>query len=58
MGEVFVTNEGSSTVSVISDSKHEVVATITVDAGSTGAGPTGIAYDSSQHKVYVRARGK
>jgi hypothetical protein len=51
--EVFVTNEESSTVSVISDSKHEVVATITVDAGATNFGPTGVAYDSGQHKVYV-----
>ena len=34
--------------SVISDGKREVVANVTVEAG-----PTGVAYDSDKHEVFV-----
>lgn len=47
-GQVFVVNQGSGTVSVISDSTDTVVATVGV-----GSGPTGIAYDAAQAEVFV-----
>ena len=48
MGEVFVANYGSSSVSVISDSTNAVVATVAV-----GNYPSGIAYDSSKGEIFV-----
>ena len=49
MGELFVTNRDSGSVSVISDSSNAVVATVTV-----GTGPAlSIAYDSNNHEIYV-----
>jgi len=47
-GEVFVANDGSNTVSVISDSTNTVVATVSV-----GSGPFGVAYDSAKGEVFV-----
>src|SRR5438445_689575 len=47
-GEVFVTNIGGDTVSVISDVTNTVVATVPV-----GSGPTGVAYDSGTGEVFV-----
>jgi YVTN family beta-propeller protein/parallel beta-helix repeat protein len=47
-GEVFVTNYGSNTVSVISDSTNAVVATVSV-----GTEPFGVAYDSGKGEVFV-----
>ncbi len=47
-GEVFVANNGASTVSVISTSTNAVVATVTV-----GSGPYAVAYDSTQGEVFV-----
>src|SRR6266849_1704959 len=47
-GEVFVTNDGSNTVSVISDTNNAVVATV-----SLGVGPLGVAYDSAKGEVFV-----
>ena len=47
-GEVFVSNYGSNTVSVISDSTNKVVATIEV-----GSGPAGSAYDPAKGEVFV-----
>lgn len=43
LGEIFVTNSGDNTVSVISDSSHRVVASVPV-----GQNPVGVAYDSSK----------
>lgn len=47
-GEIFVANEGSNTVSVISDSNNTVVANVTV-----GSSPYGVAYDSAKSEVFV-----
>ena len=47
-GEVFVVNEGSYTVSVISDSTNKVIANIRV--GST---PADIAYDPAKGEMFV-----
>jgi YVTN family beta-propeller protein len=47
-GEIFVANEGSNTVSIISDSNNTVVANVTV-----GSSPYGMAYDSSKGEVFV-----
>ena len=47
-GEIFVTNTGSNTVSVISDESNTVVATVNVDKA-----PTGICYDPFMHEVFV-----
>ena len=47
-GEIFVANEFSSTVSVISDGTNAVVATVTV-----GTQPEGVAYDSVKNAVFV-----
>src|SRR5439155_24867055 len=49
-GEVFVTNTGSNTVSVISDATNTVVATISMGAF---ASPSGVAYDSGKGEVFV-----
>ncbi|TLX81589.1 MAG: YncE family protein, partial [Thaumarchaeota archaeon] len=51
-GEVFVSNDGSNNVSVISDSTNTVSATITV-----GSNPTGIVYDSGKGEVFVSNEG-
>ena len=48
-GEVFVVNQGSSNVSVISDASNSVVATIPV------VGDGGMAYDSGKGEVFVTA---
>jgi YVTN family beta-propeller protein len=47
-GEIFVSNAGSNTVSVISDSNNAVVATVAV-----GGAPDGLAYDSAKGEVFV-----
>ena len=47
-GEVFVANQGSGTVSVISDSTNTIVATVPV-----GTDPNGVAYDSGMGEVFV-----
>ncbi len=47
-GEVFVANEGSNNVSVISDSSNRVVASIPV-----GVNPQDVAYDSGKGEVFV-----
>ena len=47
-GELFVANEGSANVSVISDSNNTVVGTVPV-----GGEPNGVAYDSREGKVFV-----
>src|SRR3989442_1771077 len=52
LGEVFVTSEGSSAVSVISDTTNTVIATVSV-----GADPQGVAYDSAKGEVFVANRG-
>ena len=49
-GEVFVANDGSDTVSVISDSTNTVVATVPLPAGSS---PFGAAYDPAKGEVFV-----
>jgi len=46
-GNVYVANEGSSTVSVISGSNDSVIATIRRDE------PNAITYDVSNHDIYV-----
>src|SRR5664279_2012559 len=51
-GEIFVVNEGDSTVSVISDSTNASVATIAV-----GQYPVGVAYDSALSEVFVTNAG-
>jgi YVTN family beta-propeller protein len=48
MGEIFVANYGSNSVSVISDSTNSVVATIPV-----GTGPFRVAYDSAMGEIFV-----
>ena len=50
-GEVFVTNMGGGTVSVISDASNAVIATVTV-----GNGPIAVAYDSGKGEVFVTNR--
>jgi YVTN family beta-propeller protein len=47
-GEVFVANEGNSTVSVIDDSTNAVVASVNV-----GSDPFGVAYDFGKGEVFV-----
>jgi len=47
-GELFVTNENSGNVSVISDATNTVVASVPV-----GIGPSGAAYDSANGEVFV-----
>ena len=47
-GEVFVTNSGAGTVSVISDRTNNVIATVPL-----GENPGGIAYDSGKGKIFV-----
>ena len=43
-----MTNQGSDTVSVITDTTNAVVATVNV-----GTGPLGIAYDSDRGEIFV-----
>ncbi len=47
-GDVFVANNGSDNVSVVSATSFQILASIPV-----GDGPTGIAYDPNQGTVYV-----
>lgn len=47
MGEIFVANTGSSSISVISDSTNTVVATI------SGVYASGLAYDSSKGEIFA-----
>jgi len=47
-GEVFVANQGTNTVSVISDATNAVVATVPV-----GSAPFGVAYDPAKGEVFV-----
>ena len=47
-GEIFVSDQGSSSVSVISDSTDLVLATVTV-----GSNPAGVVYDSGKGEVFV-----
>lgn len=47
-GEIFVTNTGDGTISVISDRTNKVVATIAV-----GGEPVSAAYDPSNNEIYV-----
>ena len=49
-GEVFVTNFGSSTVSVISDTTNAIVATVALPSGSQASNA---AYDSGKGEVFV-----
>lgn len=51
-GDLYVANQGSANVSVISGSTNTVVATIPVDWG-----PYGVAYDSANGLVYVATCG-
>src|SRR2546426_5175885 len=51
-GEVFVANQFSGIVSVISDATNAVVAAIPV-----GSGPAGVAYDSAKGEVFVTNSG-
>jgi YVTN family beta-propeller protein len=50
--EMFVSNSGYNTVSVISDSTNAVTATVTV-----GISPTGLAYDSNKGEIFVANHG-
>lgn len=52
VGAVFVADEGSGSVSVISTSTHAVLATIAV-----GANPSSLAYDNQTGEVYVANSG-
>ena len=54
MGEIFVTNGNSNTVSVISDSTNTVVATINLP---TGNGPNYVAYDPGKAEIFVTDSG-
>jgi len=47
-GEVYVANNGYSTVSVISDTSNTTIATIT-----NILGPKGVAYDSGKGQIWV-----
>src|SRR5207245_6563531 len=51
-GEVFVANQGSNNVSVISDAKNAVVANVLV-----GSYPAGVAYDGVKGEVFVTNAG-
>jgi YVTN family beta-propeller protein len=51
-GEMFVANNGGTTVSVISDASNAVVATVTV-----GANPADVAYDSAKGEMFVTNSG-
>jgi YVTN family beta-propeller protein len=46
--EIFVANQGSDTVSVVSDSNNKVIATVKV-----GGQPESAAYDSAKGEVFV-----
>ena len=48
MGEIFVASYNSSSVSVISDSTNQIVATIEV-----GPSPNGVAYDPGNGRIFV-----
>ena len=48
LGEIFVANYGSNTVSVISDSNNTVIANINV-----GSSPESVAYDSANGLIFV-----
>jgi YVTN family beta-propeller protein len=52
-GEIFVTNQGDGSVSVISDSSNSVIQTI----AGVGQYPTGIACDSSLGEMFVTCEG-
>jgi YVTN family beta-propeller protein len=47
-GELFVTNNGDNSVSIITDTNNTVVANVTV-----GSFPYGIAYDSNKNELFV-----
>jgi len=51
-GEVFVANAGDSTVSVVSDSQNNVIATV-----GAGGSPMALAYDSGKGEVFVPGYG-
>jgi YVTN family beta-propeller protein len=51
-GEIFVTNQGSNTVSVISDRNNTVVKNVSV-----GSYPFGVAYDSVKGEIFVTNEG-
>ena len=52
-GEIFVTNQGDGSVSVISDSSNSVIQTIS----GVGQYPTGIAYDANKGELFVTDEG-
>ena len=52
-GEVFVANDGSNSVSVISDTTNSVVATVSY----VGSNPFGVTYDSGKGEVFVANSG-
>jgi DNA-binding beta-propeller fold protein YncE len=51
--EVFVANQNSGTVSVISDDSNSVVATIDLSINSSHAGISNIVYDSGKGEMFV-----
>ncbi len=51
--EVFVTNQNSGTVSVISDDSNSVVATIDLSTNSSHGGISNIVYDSGKGEMFV-----
>jgi YVTN family beta-propeller protein len=55
-GTVFVTNQGSGTVSIVDPAAGQVIATIPV--GGLIDGPVGVAVDSTTHQAYVAVYGR
>ena len=51
--EIFVANEYSDSVNVISDVTPNLVATVNIPASTLGLGPFGVAYDSGKGEVFA-----
>jgi YVTN family beta-propeller protein len=51
--EIFVANQGSGTVSVISTTSYSVVATIDLNTNSSHGGQSNIVYDSGKGEMFV-----
>jgi YVTN family beta-propeller protein len=51
--EIYVTNQGSGTVSVISDMSNSVVATIDLNTNASHGGISNIVYDSGKGEMFV-----
>jgi YVTN family beta-propeller protein len=51
--EIYVTNQGAGTVSVISDKSNSVVATIDLNANANHGGISNIVYDSGKGEMFV-----